>query len=149
MPCIHAEWAILGGRVRNAGLPVISGNTLLTVACEYCRSAPSDFVCHAGLAIRQPSCSITRDIVVNRGESATKTVKFFVAHTVNYVICNNHAMIDWVLLYFTPVIQQNYHQSGRKFDKSFCTVDRLSSVSTSVVKIRNQPIQKRSCFLIS
>ena len=25
-----------GGRVRNAGLPVITGNTLLAVACEYC-----------------------------------------------------------------------------------------------------------------
>ena len=62
----------------------------------------------------------------HRGESATKTVKFFVAHTVNYVICNNHTRIDWVLLYFTPVIQQNYHQPGWKFDKSFCAVDRLS-----------------------
>ena len=31
-----------GGRVRNAGLPVITGNTLLPVACEYCRRAPSD-----------------------------------------------------------------------------------------------------------
>ena len=124
MPCIHAEWAILGGRVRNAVLPVISGNTLLTVACEYCRRALSDFVCHTGLAIRQPPSSIIRDMY--RGESATKTVKFFVAHTVNYVICNNHTRIDWVPLYFTPVIQQNYHQPGRKFDKSFCAVDRLS-----------------------
>ena len=122
MPCIHAEWAILGGRVRNAGLSVISGNTLLTVACEYCRRAPSDFVCHAGLAIRQPPCSITRDIVVNRQHK----IKFFVAHTVNYVICNNYTRIDWVLLNFTPVIQQNYHQPGRKFEKLFCAVDRLS-----------------------
>ena len=62
----------------------------------------------------------------HRGESVTKTVKFFVAHTVNYVICNNHTRIDWALLYFTPVIRQNYHQPGRKFDKSFCGVDRLS-----------------------
>ena len=62
----------------------------------------------------------------HRGESTTKTVKFFVAHTVNYVICNNHTRIDWVLLYSTPVIQQNYHQPGRKFDKSFFAVDRLS-----------------------
>ena len=39
-----------GGRVRNAGLPVITGNTLLAVACEYCRRAPSDFGClRAGL----------------------------------------------------------------------------------------------------
>ena len=40
----------------------------------------------------------------HRGESATKTIKFFVAHTVNYVICNNHTRIDCVLLNFTPVI---------------------------------------------
>ena len=123
MSCIHAEWAISGGTVRNAGLSVISGNTLLTAACEYCRSAPSDFVCHAGLAIRQPPCSITRDIVVNRQQ---KTIKFFVAHTVNYVICNNHTRIGRVLLNFTPVIQQNYHQPGRKFEKLFCAVNRLS-----------------------
>ena len=37
--------------------------------------------------------------------SATKTVKFFVAHTVNCVICNNHTIIDWMLWNFTPVIQ--------------------------------------------
>ena len=102
---------------------MISGNTLLTVACEYCRCAPSDFVCHAGLAIRQPPCSITPR---HRGESATKTIKFFVAHTVNYVLCNNHTRIDWVLLNFTLVIQQNYHQPGRKFEKLFCAVGRLS-----------------------
>ena len=29
----------------------------------------------------------------HRGESATKTVKFFVAHTANCVICNNHTVI--------------------------------------------------------
>ena len=52
--------------------------------------------------------------------------KFFVAHTVNYVICNNLRRIDWVLLNFTPVIQQNHRQPGRKFEKLFCTVDRLS-----------------------
>ena len=121
MPCIHAEWAILGGRVRNAELSVTSGNTLLTVACEYCRRAPSVFVCHAGLAIRQPPCSITRDIVVNRQQKLSNSS----SHTVNYVICNNHTRIDWVLLNFTPVIQQNYHQPGRKFDKLFCAVDRL------------------------
>ena len=120
MPCIHAEWAILGGRVRNAGLSVIRGNTLLTVTCEYCRRAPNDFVCHAGLAIRQPLYHSR-----HRGESATKTIKFFVAHTANYVICNNHTRIDWVLLNFTPVIKQNYHQPGRMFEK-FCAVDRLS-----------------------
>ena len=60
------------------------------------------------------------------GESATKTVKFLVAHTVNYVICNNDTIIDWMLLNFTPVILQNCHQPGRKFEKSFCAVDRLS-----------------------
>ena len=102
---------------------MISGNTLLTVACEYCRCASSDFVCHAGLAIRQPPCSITPR---HRVESATKTIKFFVAHTVNYVLCNNHTRIDWVLLNFTLVIQQNYHQPGRKFEKLFCAVGRLS-----------------------
>ena len=59
----------------------------------------------------------------HRGESAKK---FFVPHTVNYVICNNHTRIDWVLLNFTPVIQQNYHQPGRKFEKLFCAGDRLS-----------------------
>ena len=62
----------------------------------------------------------------HRGESATKTVKFFVAHTVNLVIWNDHTIIDWMLLNFTPVIQQNCHQPGQKFDKSFCAVDRLS-----------------------
>ena len=77
---------------------------------------------HAGLTIRQP-WSITRD---DRGESATKTVKFFVPHTVNCVICNDHTIIDWMLLNFTPVIQQNCHQPGRKFEKSFCVVDRLT-----------------------
>ena len=83
----------------------------------------------------------------HRGESATKTVKFFVAHTVNCVICrpNTHTIIDWMLLDFTPVIQQNCHQPGRKFEKSFCVVDRLSC-QHGAVKIRNQPIQKRSCF---
>ena len=62
----------------------------------------------------------------HRGESATKNVKFFVAHTVNCVICNNHTIIDWMMLNFTPVIQQNCHQPSRKFEKSFCAVDRLS-----------------------
>ena len=62
----------------------------------------------------------------HRGESVTKTIKFFVAHTVNYVICNNHTRIDRVLLNFTPVIQQNYHQLGRKFENFYCAVDRLS-----------------------
>ena len=62
----------------------------------------------------------------HRGELATKTVKFFVAHTVNCVICNNHTTIDWMLLNFTPVNQQNCHQPGWKFEKSFCAVDRLS-----------------------
>ena len=115
MPCIHAEWAILGGRIRNAGLSVISGNTLLTVACEYCRRAPSDFVCHAGLAIRQPPCSITWDIVWIGNKNYQ-----ILRHTVNYGICNNHTKIDWVLLNFTPVIQQNYRQPGQKFEKLFC-----------------------------
>ena len=42
------------------------------------------------------------------------------------IICNTHTRIDWVLLNFTPLIQQNYHQPGRKFEKLFCAVDRLS-----------------------
>ena len=63
----------------------------------------------------------------HRGESATKTIKFFIAHTVNYVICNNHTRIDWVLLNFTPVIQQNHRQPGRKFEKLFCATDLHTS----------------------
>ena len=66
------------------------------------------------------------DHLRHRGESATKTVKFFAAHTVNCVICNDHTIIDWMLLKFTQVIQQNCRQPGRKFEKSFCAVDRLS-----------------------
>ena len=62
----------------------------------------------------------------HRGESATKTVKFFAAHTVNCVLCKNLTRIDWMLLNFTPVIQQNCHQPGRNFEKTFCAVDRLS-----------------------
>ena len=49
------------------------------------------------------------------GESATKTVKFFAAHTVNCVTCKNLTRIEWMLLNFTPVIQQNCHQPGRNF----------------------------------
>ena len=63
----------------------------------------------------------------HRGESAIKPVKFFVAHTVNCVICNYHTIIDWMMLNCTPVIQQNCHQPGRKFEKLFCTVDRFNS----------------------
>ena len=116
MPCIYAEWAILADRVRNAGLSVISANTLLTVTCEYCRRAPCDFVCQCRARHHAPSLETSWWI----------SIKFFVAHTVNYVICDNHTRIDWVLLNFTPVIQQNYHQPGRKFEKLFCAVDRLS-----------------------
>ena len=126
-----------GGRVRNAGLPVITGNTLLAVACEYCRRAPSDFGCLRGSRVqpRQGSDSSRRardtaatmlDHSRHRGESATKTVKFFAAHTVNCVISKNLTRIEWMLLNFTPVIQQNCHQPGRNFEKSFCAVDRLS-----------------------
>ena len=76
---------------------------------------------HAGLGIRQP-CSISRDIVVNWQQKLSN----FSSHTVNCLICNNHTIIDWMLLNFTPDIQQNCHQPGRKFEKSFCAVDRLS-----------------------
>ena len=141
MPCIHAEWAILGGRVRNAGLSVISGITLFTVACEYCRRAPSD---RLRLSRRARDTAAT---MLHHSETSwwigNKTIKFFVTHTVNYVICNNHTRIDWVLLNFTPVIQENYRQPGGKFEILFCAVDRLSLLDP---KIRNQPIQKRSCF---
>ena len=134
MPCIHAEWAILGGRVRNARLSVISGHTLLTVACEYCRRAPSDFVFHTGLATRQPPCSITRDI------------KFFVAHTVNYVICNNHTIIDFVLLNFTRVsYSTELSPTGPKVWEMILRSWQVE-LSTSVVRIQNQPIQKRFWF---
>ena len=81
---------------------------------------------------------------IHRGESATKTIKFFLAHTVNYVICNNHTRIDWVLLNFTPVTQQNYHQPGRKFEK----VAQLTgwAVNFSCQNPKPAAIQKRSCF---
>ena len=59
------------------------------------------------------------------GEMATKTDKFFVAHTVNCVLCNYLTRIDWMLFNFTPVIQQNCHQLRWKFEKWFCTVDKL------------------------
>ena len=81
----------------------------------------------------------------HRGESATKTVKFFVAHTVNCVICNNHTIIDWMLLNFTPVIQQNCQPSGPKVWEIILRSWQVE-LSTWAVKIRNQPIQKRSCF---
>ena len=124
MLCIHVEWAILGGRVRNAGLSVISGNTSLNIACEYCRRAPE----WLRLTRRARDTAATMlHHSRHRGESATKTIKFFIAHTVNYVICNNHTRIDWVLLNFTPVIQQNHRQPGRKFEKLFCATDLHTS----------------------
>ena len=129
--------AVIRGRVRNAGLPVITGNTLLPVACEYCRRDPSDFGCLRGSRVqpRQGSDNSRRardtattmlDHSRHHGESATKTVKFFATHTVNCVICKNLTRIDCMLLNFTPVIQQNCHQPGRNFEKTFCAVDRLS-----------------------
>ena len=54
------------------------------------------------------------DHLRHRGESATKTVKFFTAHTVNCVMCNDHTIIDWMLLNFTQVIQQNCHQPANR-----------------------------------
>ena len=55
-------------------------------------------------------------------------------------ICKNFTRIECMLLNFTPVIQQNCHQPGRNFEKSFCAVDRLScqlelSKSETVYKI--------------
>ena len=55
-----------------------------------------------------------------------KNCQVLPAHTVNCVICKNLTRIEWMLLNFTPVIQQNCHQPGRNFEKSFCAVDRLS-----------------------
>ena len=141
-----------GGRVRNAGLPVMTGNTLLTVACEYCRRAPSDFGCPRGSRIqpRQGSDSSRRarisaatmlDHSRHRGESATKTVKFFAAHTVNCVICKNLTRIDWMLLNFTPVIQQNCHQPGRNFEKTFL---RSWQVELSTWAVKSKTSQFRS-----
>ena len=139
----HQGWPLAGGgRVRNAGLPVITGNTLLAVACEYCRRAPSDFGCLRGSRVqpRQGSDSSRRardtaatmlDHSRHRGESATKTVKFFATHTVNCVICKNLTRIEWMPLNFTPVIQQNCHQPGRNFEKSFCAVDMQVELSKS------------------
>ena len=75
----------------------------------------------AGLSMQQPS-SITRDTVVNRQQKLSNSS----SHTINCIICNNHTIIDWMLLNFIPVIQQNCHQPGRKFEISFCAVDRLS-----------------------
>ena len=145
-----------GGRVRNAGLPVISGNTLSTVACEYCQRAPSDFfVCPWGSRVqpRQGLWQLTQGSWYSSHHALSLETswwignknKFFVAHIVNCVICNNHTRIYWMLLNFTPVIQQNYHRLGRKFEKSFRAVDRLSWLIWPV-KIQNQPIRKRSCF---
>ena len=69
-----------GGRVRNAGLPLRTGSTYLPAATSLAdvprepspalgapesnrsRAPPA----HAGLAIRQPPCCFTRDIVANR-----------------------------------------------------------------------------------
>ena len=81
----------------------------------------------------------------HRGEPATKTVKFFVAHTVNCVLCNIHTIIDWMLLNFTLVIQQNCQPSGPKVWEIILRSWQVE-LSTWAVKIRNQPIQKRSCF---
>ena len=81
----------------------------------------------------------------HRGESATKTVKFFIAQTVNYVICNNHARIEWVLLYFTPSYSAELSPTGPKVWQIILRSWQVD-LSTWVVKIRNQPIQKRSCF---
>ena len=73
----------------------------------------------AGLwQLTQGTAATMLDHSRHRGESATKTVKFFAAHTVNCVICKNLTRIEWMLLNFTPVIQQNCHQPGRNFEKS-------------------------------
>ena len=96
---------------------------------------------HPGLAIRQPPCSITRDIVVNREQNSQILLR---THS-NLCYIYDNTIIDWMLLNFTPVIQQNCQQHGRKLEKSCCPVDRFELLSWAV-KFQNQPIQKRSCF---
>ena len=97
---------------------------------------------HAGLAIRQP-CSITRDIVVNRQQKLSNSS----SHTVNCVISNNHTIIDWMLLNFTPVIQQNVTNRAEGLRNHFAQLTGWAvNRSTWAVKIRNQPIQKRFWF---
>ena len=101
---------------------------------ESSRGRGSDSSCRA-----RDTAATMLDHSRHRGESATKTVKFFVAHTVNCVICSNHTRIDWMLLNFTPVIQQNCHQPSRKFEKSFCAVDRLNCQLELSLMCRNRP----------
>ena len=65
----------------------------------------------------------------HRGEWATKTVKFVAAHTVNCVMCNDHTIIDWMLLNFTQVIEQNCHQPANRAESlrnHLRSIDRLS-----------------------
>ena len=93
---------------------------------------------HAGLAIRQP-CSITWDIVVNRQQKLSNSSP----HTVNCIICNDHTIIDWMLLNFTQVIQQNCHQPANRAES---LRNHFAQLTGWAVKIRNQPIQRRSYF---
>ena len=71
-----------------------------------------------------------------------------IAHTVNCVICNNHTKIDWMLLNLTPVIQQNCHHPGRKFEKSFCAVDRLSCCQLELSKSKTSQFRSDLVFEI-
>ena len=51
-----------------------------------------------------------------------------------------------MLLNFTPVIQQNCHQPGRKFEKSFCAVDRLSCQQVNLNCQNPKPANSEAIF---
>ena len=178
IPNVEGVRSIIGGgRVRIAGLPVISGSALLNNTCECCRCAPSDFACPRGSYV-QPMQGFDssrraghhavslqtswwtlwwrhngRDGVsnhqphrgpVNSPHKWPVTRKIYYHLMTSSKIRNEKCQIlRWMLLHFTSVIQQNCHQPRRKFKTLLCTIDRLSS---QVVKIRNQPIHKLSCF---
>ena len=73
----------------------------------------------------------------HRGESATKTVKFFAPHTVNCV------WLDAVK--FHTSYSAELSSTGPKVWEIILRSWQVE-LSTWAVKIRNQPIQKRSCF---
>ena len=77
---------------------------------------------HAGLAIRQP-CDRSLETSWWIGNKNCQILRR--THSKQRYM-NDHTIIDWMLLNFTQVIQQNCCQPGRKFEKSFCAVDRLS-----------------------
>ena len=87
-----------------------------------------------------------RSLETYRGESATKIVKFFAAHTVNCVTCKNLTRIEWMWLNFTLVSHSaELSPTGPKLWEIILRSWQVE-LSTWAVKIRNQPTQKRSCF---